>query len=166
MRKNRLIPIYFLFFVIATSSCQQTDGELLKNIQRSGIDLPVGTKMTVSDRIVYLDGNVESDSISKSIVNSLKLMKGIDSIENNLKIVPSVRQQGKVEMNDNLLQSRIASALLADGFSKVRIEVQDGRVKIKGNVLPGESSKILSIVRGFDHDSLMDEMVVVQPDML
>lgn len=161
MKKFRLYPIYLLLIMIAFSSCKQSDGQFLKKIQNNGIDLPVGVKMTVLNKVVYLDGIVESDSIIQAIESNLKLVKGVQGVENNLQNVPSSMELANVALEDNLLQSRILSVLYAYGLDKVQLEVLNGKVKVKGRVSSNESFKVLNIVNSFGPVSVLNEMVVV-----
>lgn len=84
-----LLPIITIFLVCCN---QNSDVDLLNQIRSNITGLPVNVILTVANNQVYLEGLVESDSVSLAIENNFKDMHGVVSVKNNLKVIPALRK--------------------------------------------------------------------------
>jgi hyperosmotically inducible protein len=125
-----------LAFVSAlmVSSCGPKDVDIEKK-STAAISAYPGVSVTVKDGVATLTGEVTDESSKTAIENSVKSVKGVKSVINNLSVPPPAPAPAPVEINpDVTLQQSVNTIISSMNLSKVQATVKDGVVTLTGEI--------------------------------
>jgi hyperosmotically inducible periplasmic protein len=138
--------LLFVAFVAALNACKPSDekiGTAVNEAIAANASLsPVSA--TVKDGILTLSGEVETDELKALAENTLKAVKGVKSIVNNVTVKPKgPTAEELAQMADNALLSKVNEAFATYKVTGIVAVVKDGIVTLTGDVKRKELQNVM-----------------------
>lgn len=116
-------------FTVTLYSCGAKDSDIQKNVTEQLASTP-GITATVSDGVVTLSGQVESEGMRSTAESNVKSVKGVKSVVNNVTVTPP---QAPVVINpDETLIQGVNDAV--KDFPSVNASVANGEITLTGTL--------------------------------
>ena len=145
--KNRKLFSSF-FYTICLSvliiSCGPNDEKLGESV-RSGITvLDPNIQVSVKDKVVTLSGEVTDEATKNSAETSVKGIKGVKSVINNITVKPMEQVAPPVAVNaDDQIRQSVTSSFSSKNIQGVNVSVANGEVTLTGKVKRADLSKVM-----------------------
>lgn len=122
----------FAFAVIAAImvSCGPKDAAIDKSVQGVVQQYASGINATTQKGVVTLNGELDKEINFAELTTSLKEIKGVKSVVNNL----TVKVEEPVVTPDNALTFKLNELLKADKYKGVVFTVNDGEITLTGTI--------------------------------
>jgi hyperosmotically inducible protein len=133
-----------LFGFIALTGCKPSDSTIAENVKSKVSALAQGVTVDVKDGVVTLGGQVADDATKAAVESSLQGVKGVKSVVNDITVPPPPAPTPAVTINpDEVLRKTVDSVLAAKGFKGITATVNNGEVKLSGEVKKADLPKVL-----------------------
>jgi hyperosmotically inducible periplasmic protein len=130
---KRVLLGLVLVTAVTITGCGPKDVDIEKN-STAAISAYPGVSVSVKDGVATLTGEVSNESTKASIENSVKSVKGVKSVSNNLTVMPPATS-APVEINpDATLQQSVSTIISSMNLTKVQATVKDGVVTLNGEI--------------------------------
>ncbi|MBK5722268.1 BON domain-containing protein [Dysgonomonas sp. Marseille-P4677] len=152
MKKMLFMIACIMITGVAMQSCRKNDDVLKKDVDRVIQGRYNSTIVTsVKDRVVILDGTVESQQEKMSVENDVNNVKDVKGVVNNITVRESdITSPEPVINSDDTFKSSIESKLQSEGFKEVKVEVSNGEVTLSGDLKRSDLIKVMQIVNEFN----------------
>ncbi len=149
-----LVLLLGVFFV-ACDNVKDSDLEtkamevMATNPDASNVDV------MVVDKVATLSGSVEDDMVKANIETSVKEVKGIASVVNNIMVIPPAPDY--TEMDAGL---REALPLVLADYPTVMTEVNDGVIVLTGELKEKDLPKVMEIVMALNPNGVENNITI------
>ena len=149
-----LVLLLGVFFV-ACDNVKDSDLEtkamevMATNPDASNVDV------MVVDKVATLSGTVEDDMVKANIETSVKEVKGIASVVNNIMVIPPAPDY--TEMDAGL---REALPLVLADYPTVMTEVNDGVIVLTGELKEKDLPKVMEIVMALNPNGVENNITI------
>lgn len=149
-----LVLLLGVFFV-ACDNVKDSDLEtkamevMATNPDASNVDV------MVVDKVATLSGSVEDDMVKANIETSVKEVKGIASVVNNIMVIPPAPDY--TEMDAGL---REALPLVLADYPTVVTEVNDGVIVLTGELKEKDLPKVMEIVMALNPNGVENNITI------
>lgn len=123
-------------------SCKPDDITLHTQIQAALAEAPAGITTDVRNRVVTIEGTVDSEEMKTKIGETVSSVKNVKSVVNSL----VVRTPEPVVNPDDALKEVITVALTKGGYKDVVVSVVSGEVTLTGTAKKDELKKVEQLV--------------------
>jgi hyperosmotically inducible periplasmic protein len=140
----RLIIAVLAFSTFISCKGKQTDAEIQSSISEkiASNDKMKGVNASVKDGVVTLTGECATDECRKDCADAIKNVKGVKSVENNIKVASEVSAPAPVEINsDETLKSSVND--IVKNYKGVEADVKDGVVTLRGEIKRANLGKLI-----------------------
>lgn len=136
--------VCMLFVGVTLKSCKPSDAKIQSNVEKA-IEQNYEIMITpvVSNGVVTLTGSAESAEQKMAVENTVKSVKDVKSVVNNI-IVVTPAPEVVVNPDDTII-SDINSKLTSGGFKGVKVEVSNGEVTLSGDIKKSDLPKVMQI---------------------
>lgn len=162
---KRISFLGLLMASLAFTSCknQPTDAELLTEVNKELGDEAGGQGVTasVAAGVVTLTGTCKDDKCRAECADEVKDVKGVKSVVNNIQIAAAVpaTTTAPVEIaTDNVLTTSVNNAVA--GYNKVKAEVNDGVVTLRGEITRSELPELLQKINALKVKKIENQLVI------
>jgi len=122
------------------NSCKPSDAKLQQQVTTALSAVDSSVSAAVKGGVATLTGTVSSEDAKTAANTAVAAIKGIKSVTNNIEVELPV-----VINPDQTLTNVITSALIAAGFTGVKLAVDDGVVTLTGDAKKADLVKIMQI---------------------
>ncbi len=142
-----MVTLVFLLGVGLTACNNVKDSDLEAKAMEVLANTPDATNIdvTVADKVATLSGSAEEENTKNSVETSVKGIKGIESVVNNIMIVPP--QPNYTQVDASL---RVALTDALKDHETVTAEVQDGVITLTGEVKEQDLQIIMEKISALD----------------
>jgi hypothetical protein len=138
---SRLLLTAVLFSTLLIS-CGPNDEKVTENVKSSVSILDPSIQVSVKDGVVTLSGQVADESTKNAAEGSIKEVKGVKSVVNNITVKQA--ETPPVMINyDEAIRSSIDSSFSKKGIVGVIVNVANGEVTLTGNIKRAELTKVM-----------------------
>lgn len=151
----------FLSISASLSSCGPKDADIEKAVTEKINASPElsGISATVKDGVVTLSGEAKDDASKTLAENSVKEVKGVKSVVNNVAVAPPPAVTAPVEISpDETLTKAVTDA--TKDYSGVKFTVKDGVVTLTGEVKKNDLPKLMQAVMAAKPKKVENQLVV------
>ncbi|MCL1943215.1 MAG: BON domain-containing protein [Candidatus Azobacteroides sp.] len=143
MKTKILVCAVALLAGISFYSCKPNDEKIQKEVATVLSSQPT-ISSEVKNGVVTLSGVVISDEVKAAAEASVKTVKDIKSVVNNIEVkLPEA--QAPVVTPDDALTTAATAALTAAGFKDVTVSAKDSVIILAGEVKKAELRKVMQI---------------------
>lgn len=132
---------FVLIAGVSFQSCKKSDENVKKEVDKALV-IP-GVSTAIQNGVITLSGEVESAEQKTIAENTVKTIKGVKSVVNNITVKEKVITPEPVK--DDVIKSAVESKLQTEGFKDVKIEVTNGEIILTGNVKRADLTKVMQI---------------------
>lgn len=142
--RNFLGFFYMICLSVLLISCGPNDEKLAESV-RSGITvLDRNIQVSVKDKVVTLSGEVTDEATKNSAETSVKGIKGVKSVINNITVKPMEQAAPPVAVNaDDQIRQSITSSFDSKNIQGINVSVANGEVTLTGNVKRADLTKVM-----------------------
>jgi osmotically-inducible protein OsmY len=147
----RWADIVVVFLLVAAGVAMQTRGgrydyqirtEVKQVLERNSAYRNVTA--TVEGSVVFLAGSVELDSTRQALIDKMRRIPHVESVEGNVVLSPPA-------IADQLLNGRVQRTLSDAGFGDIKFRVHEGAVILEGTVRNfKERQRLIQLVQATD----------------
>lgn len=154
MKKIVLSVVSAFLLGFTLYSCSPSDQDIQKHVSTILSDY-TDVQADVKDGVVTLSGEVVSDAEKSQLQESLRSIKGVKSVVNNLTVKPPV-----VINTDAEIGSTISTALQNAGFKTVNVAVNNGEVTLTGDLKKSDLVKVMQIANESKPKKVINQLKV------
>lgn len=162
MRKSASMCFCLLLSGVLMFSCKPKDQDLQKTIETVLSTTNTGVQTTVKDGVATLTGVVDSQEAKNVIETTVKGIKDIKSVVNNIEVkAPDAPAPITPEITlnaDDALKTIINTALTAGNFKDVVIDVKEGIVTLTGSAKKADLATIMQIANEAKPKKVVNEL--------
>ena len=142
-----MVTLVFLLGVGLTACNNVKDSDLEAKAMEVLANTPDATNIdvTVADKVATLSGSAEEENTKNSVETSVKGIRGIESVVNNIMIVPPPPNYTQVDAS-----LRVALTDALKDHETVTAEVQDGVITLTGEVKEQDLQIIMEKISALD----------------
>lgn len=159
---NLLLLLTVMFSVsVLLNSCGVKDTDIEKAVLEKISATPElsGISATVKDGVVTLSGEVKDDASKALAETSVKGIKGVKSVVNNISVAPPPPPAATVEITpDDPLTKAVADA--TKDFTGVTATVKDGVVTLTGEVKKTDLPKLMQAIMASKPKKVENQLVI------
>jgi hyperosmotically inducible protein len=159
MKKTVLLYFSILLSGIILFSCGNNDLKLQKEVPNALLNAPASISYSIKDGVVTLTGVVDSDKDRTGAEESVKALKDVKTVVNNIE-VKAPAEPAVVINPDDALTKAITMALATGGFSDVVAAVKDGEVTLTGNVKRADLAKVMQIANEAKPKKVINQLTI------
>jgi len=160
--KSQIYSNFFLSVCLSVFliSCGPNDEKLATDV-RSGITvIDPNIQVSVKDKVVTLSGEVTNEATKNSVETSVKGIKGVKSVVNNITVKP-VEQTPTVTINpDDQIRQTISSAFENQNIKGVNVAVANGEVTLTGNVKRADLTKVMQVAQESNPKKVNNQLTI------
>lgn len=139
MKRTILTSLFTLLVATMMFSCKPNDEKIQKEVQTVLSTVNSDVSSEVKDGVVTLKGIVASEEAKIALETTLKNVKDVKSVTNNIQV--------QAPVNPDLEMSNIVTtALTSGGFTSITADVKNGIITLTGDVKKSDLQKVLQIV--------------------
>lgn len=141
---QRLLKLTWLFILVAAVSCKSgpTDEQINQQVSSS---LSSGVTASVKDGVVTLSGTCPDETCKTSSETSVKNVKGVKSVVNNIVVNAPAPAAPTVEITQTDSLKTAVDALVAS-YKTVQASVNDGVVTLTGEIKRSQLTTLMQSV--------------------
>lgn len=154
-----------VFYTICLSvlfiSCGPNDEKLAENV-RSGLTvLDRNIQASVKDKVVTLSGEVTDEATKNSAETSVKGIKGVKSVVNNIMVKPMEQAAPPVAVNaDDQIRQSVTSSFAGKNIQGVNVSVANGEVTLTGNVKRADLTKVMQAANESKPKKVINQLTI------
>lgn len=146
MKRTFFICLMTILVGFGFTSCKSGDQKIQKDIENNISGLYPDVMVSVNNGVANLAGTVDMESQKRGVEESVKSVKNVKSVVNNIRVLQNSPANTTVNINsDGNLSNIIRNGLDNAGFKGVQIDVRDGDVYLTGDVNRNDLSKVMQI---------------------
>lgn len=159
----RSIIIVLAFSGIALTSCKskQTDAEIQASLNEkiAGNTEMKGLNASVKEGVVTLSGECATEECRKDCADAVKNVKGVVSVENNIRIASIAAPSAPVEIaTDETLKNSVND--LVKDYKGVEADVKDGVVTLRGEIKRDNLQKLIISLNELKPRKVENELLI------
>ena len=142
--RSLLTAVFFAAITLVSCKGTPTDSEIQASINEkiASKDEMKGLQASVSNGVVTLSGECPTDECRKDCADEVKDMKGVKSVENNIRVASATTAPAPVEITaDETLKNSVNDVV--KNYTGVEAEVKDGVVTLRGEI---QRSKLQDLI--------------------
>lgn len=158
MNAGVILSICLSFFL---SSCQPDDKKVAENVKSGITALDPDIQVNVNDGVVTLSGEVSDDATKNSAETSVKGIKGVKSVVNNITVREEVQAAPPVPINsDNQVRQSIDSSFAKKNIKGVNVSVVNGEVTLTGDVKKSDLTKVMQAANESKPKKVINQLTI------
>ena len=165
MLQSRFMLLFAAFAIISTAtvSCKGTrsDAEIQSEVNKKleSEEGSAGLTASVNEGVVTVSGECKDETCKRNCAESVKDIKGVKSVVNNIQIARVEPEAAPVEITaDEPLQAGVNEAV--KGFKDVKAEVKGGVVTLRGQIEREHLQHLMMSLNALKPKKIENELVI------
>jgi osmotically-inducible protein OsmY len=159
----RLIVTVCAFASMTLVSCKgkQTDAEIQSSINEkiASNEKMKGLHASVTNGVVNLTGDCKDEECRKDCADAIKDVKGVKSVENNIRIASASTSAAPVEIApDETLKNSVNDVV--KNYKGVEADVKDGVVTLRGEIKRDNLQKLIISLNELNPKKVDNQLVI------
>lgn len=161
MHKNFYSIFYTVCLSVLLISCGPNDEKLSESVKSGITALDRNIQVSVKDKVVTLSGEVTDEATKNSAETSVKGIKGVKSVINNITVKPMEQAAPPVTINaDDQIRQSVSSSFTSKNIQGVNISVANGEVTLTGKVKRADLAKVMQAANESNPKKVINQLTI------